>query len=78
MINAKEAREISKANSKYSLIRIESEIIATAKEGKTSFAFFAIDMIDYDIINTLKNLGYTINWYAASPSGGMIQYIISW
>lgn len=78
MINAKEAREIAERNKGYSLLKIESDILFTAKQGETSFSFFTLDKISDETLNTLIEYGYKINWYSASPSGEAIHYIISW
>lgn len=78
MINAKEAREISERHKGYSLLRIESEILLAAKQGETSYYFFTVDHIEDSILQTLSNLGYKVCWYPASPTGDMLQYIISW
>lgn len=78
MINAKEAREITEKHKNYSLLRIESEILLAAKQGRTSYYFFAVDKIKDSVFQTLSELGYNITWYPASPSGEMLQYIISW
>ena len=78
MISAKEAREIAEKNKGYSLLKIESDILFAAKQGETSYSFFAIDKMKSSIFQTLSELGYNVTWYPASPSGEMLQYIISW
>jgi hypothetical protein len=78
MINAKEAREISEKHKNYSLLRIESEILLAAKQGRTSYSFFALDKIKDSIFQTLSELGYNVKWYPVSIADKMLQFIISW
>lgn len=78
MISAKEAREITEKNKGYSLFKIESDILFSAKQGETSYSFFTLDQVEDSILETLSNLGYKVCWYPASAAGEMLQYIISW